>query len=139
MLSWKPKLRGSIYCAPACGSGCTKAAYDKAVREGESLRKRLKGDGWQVHVHENMGWFYTLISGPIQVYPDRHGKTKKFWCMIGGEPEDNAGGFGLWTTDESSKMFKDPNRAVRHAMKSMSEVMTRLNHVWTRARNVAGV
>jgi hypothetical protein len=31
MESWKPRLSGNKYCAPACGGGCTKAAYDKAV------------------------------------------------------------------------------------------------------------
>jgi len=58
-LSWKPKLDGDVYCAPACGSKCKLAAHELAKERGETLRQRL-GPGWVVRVWENMGWHYEV-------------------------------------------------------------------------------
>jgi len=46
--------KGPIYCAPACGGGCTKAAYDAAVRKSRALAKRM-GKGWVPYVWEKLG------------------------------------------------------------------------------------
>ena len=47
--SWTPRLVGDMYCAPACGGGCTKAAYDAAVKAADELCAKL-GDGWKPRV-----------------------------------------------------------------------------------------
>lgn len=60
-LSWKPVRRDHIYCAPACGGGCTYAKYKAAVKAVNALKKRL-GKGWKGRVHENLGWFYNVVS-----------------------------------------------------------------------------
>lgn len=67
---WKPQLRGDIYCSPACGRGCTKAEYDRAVKRADKLAKKL-GPGWKPEVFENLGWFSMATSpcGRITVHP----------------------------------------------------------------------
>ena len=71
-LRWVPKLRGRIYCSPACGANCTKVAYDTAQKMGTALAKKL-GKGWKPHVWENMGWFYKAEKGDVSVRDSRSG------------------------------------------------------------------
>lgn len=136
MLSWKPKLNGNIYCAPACGGGCKKAAYDKAVADADALVAKMRGAGWRPVVFENSGWHYHAVSGPVQVYPSKNGK-EQFWAMIGDNPKGSAGGLAMWTPQRVS-FFKDPNRAVRAALRIVEEKMADLNQVLATARKAAG-
>lgn len=132
---WKPILRGNIYCAPACGGGCTKAAYDSAVKSAEDLVQRLKGSGWTVQVHENLGWHYTAVSGPVQVYPSGDGR---FHCMIGSDLPASPGGCGLWTP-QPGHYSKDPNRAVRLALQYVYPVVQNFQAVLVAAEKAAGI
>ena len=59
--SWKAVRRGDVYCAPACGGGCTHAAYMQAQLGGERLARRL-GPGFKPEVWENLGWHYCAVS-----------------------------------------------------------------------------
>lgn len=65
-LSWTPRRRGKIYCAPACGRGCTRAMYDRAHREATKIAKAL-GPGWKIRVWENLGWYGRAVCGDIEV------------------------------------------------------------------------
>lgn len=67
-LSWKPLLRGPIYCSPACGAGCTKTAHDQAQRKARILLGKLKGKGWRIRVHENIGWHFSVENDRISVW-----------------------------------------------------------------------
>lgn len=66
---WVPILRGSIYCAPRCGRGCTKAEYDAAVKAADALA-RVMGAGWEPEVWENLGWHYAAKKGVASVSPN---------------------------------------------------------------------
>ena len=60
---WTPVARGDIYCSPGCGGVkgyCTKAMYDKALRNAKRVAKEL-GDGWEVELHENLGWWWKVV------------------------------------------------------------------------------
>lgn len=62
-LSWKPKRKGLVYCSPACGAGCTHAAYTKAHKLADALVKKCQkeaGGKWEKRVHENLGWHYSV-------------------------------------------------------------------------------
>lgn len=54
-LSWKARRNGEIYCSPACGSNCTRASYEQALKLAAALCKEL-GPSWVPRVWENMGW-----------------------------------------------------------------------------------
>ncbi len=78
-----PVLSGDIYCAPWCGCGCTKAAYDRAVTEAAALVERL-GEGWEPRVWENAGWHYEAVKGVARVIPtQRGGSTYANWSISG--------------------------------------------------------
>jgi hypothetical protein len=133
-VSWTPRRRGNTYCSSACGHGCTWDEFQDAHRKAKELCERLKGSGWKPLVFENMGWHWRAVSASIVVYPAH--EEGKFWCMIDNRIPP-VGGAGLWTGKH--REFKDPNRAVREAMKVVGETMLRLNQVYGRARNAAGL
>ncbi|MEB7891012.1 hypothetical protein NGK36_17215 [Hafnia alvei] len=65
---WVPVLRGKIYCSPACGFGCTKEQYDRAMVAAESLARRL-GEGWMAKVWENGSWNYSAVNHVACIKP----------------------------------------------------------------------
>lgn len=76
---WTPIRSGNVYCSPACGGGCTVAAYKSASRKAKALAQKLGIDNWSPVVSENLYWFYHVEcnSAPISIYP--HGRDE-FWC-----------------------------------------------------------
>lgn len=108
-LSWKARRRGAIYCAPACGFGCTVEDHERAVRAAEKLARRL-GPSWKGEVWENLGWHYKAVSacGRIKVHHDVN-CPKLFTAFVGAK--DSPGGRWAFTTDDG-----DPHAAVRGAL-----------------------
>lgn len=82
-LSWKPVRRGALYCAPACGGGCTWAAYGEAHRKGNELARRL-GPGWSPNVWENLGWHYSATAAGGLVAVHEYGRRRFTAYMLGG-------------------------------------------------------
>lgn len=109
---------------------------DDAERNARNLVARMKGEGWKPVVFENMGWHWRAVSGPVQVYPSGMGDT--FWCMIGSEPKQSVGGAAFWTP-QRTRCFKDPNRAVRDAMKHVYEFTERISQTVAMMEQAAGV
>lgn len=58
--AWIPIRNGIYYCSKACGGRCKIVDFDRA---GILARKLvdLLGEGWEPHVHENLGWHYAAI------------------------------------------------------------------------------
>lgn len=76
-------LPGGIYCAPWCGCNCTRAEYDRAVKEAGALAAIL-GDGWEPRVWENIGWHYSANKGVAQVSPNiKHTAIRHEWTVYG--------------------------------------------------------
>ena len=93
-LSWKPIWKGKTFCSPACGYGCTRAAYKQAWLDAKELASQL-GWEWRTRVWENMGWHYEVVSasGCWKVSPLIHrGKVTGYSAYLGksGSPG------GLW-------------------------------------------
>jgi len=77
-LSWKAKRNGEIYCAPACGMGCTHEMYLEAHAKADALIAKCKaevGGSWTKHIHENLGWHYRVMlkGGNITIHEYRDG------------------------------------------------------------------
>lgn len=120
-LSWKPILRGNIYCAPACGGSCTKAQHDRQKKIGERIAACL-GKGWTVELHENMRWYVTVVSPcqRIRVCPDqrtRDGKIFSYWAMI-----CDAGEIGIRYLAHASTPAKAIEKAKMAARKDLAKI-----------------
>lgn len=80
-----PVLRGDIYCSPWCGGRCKKSDYDWAVAEADRLAREM-GPGWEPVVHENLGWFYYVKRGSVEVYDRRDYNNNRVitgaWCSL---------------------------------------------------------
>lgn len=94
-LSWQAVRKGEIYCAPACGRGCTLDEYDAATRGACELVVQLNdtiGGKWKPHVWENLGWHYSAISedGYCKVHANTRGaKVTSYTAFLG--PGDTGG------------------------------------------------
>lgn len=81
----RPAVRdGSTYCAPWCGAKCTWDAFQLATRKADALAKML-GEGWKPRVWENMGWFYEVHNGILEIHPHHNRLQSKTtysaWCQ----------------------------------------------------------
>jgi hypothetical protein len=91
-LSWKARRRGATYCAPACGGGCTKAAYDQAQADAKRLQA-IMGSEWEPRVWENLGWHFEVrwrgnterLFG-LRISPTyyQRRKIRGYMCFMGG-------------------------------------------------------
>lgn len=95
---WKPVRKGSIYCSPACGGGCTYEAFLKASLEAEKLARRC-GKGWEPRVWENLGWHYAAASKGNQVKVHPYPRGSKGYTVFFGAPDSPGGKFSAQGTN----------------------------------------
>lgn len=111
---WTPIRRGNVYCSPACGSLCTYADYERAVKHADDLCKLL-GEGWKPIVWENMRWHYKaafeLSNGWSMKVFYHHGK---YYAVLGEGDSGN-----IWK--RRSGLFEDPKDAVRDEWAAFQE------------------
>lgn len=96
-LSWTPRRRGDIFCAPACGFDCTFAAYEAAVSMSDTIAS-LFGHGWRGHVWENLGWHWCIVAPNrrASISPSIHkGKIDGWAAYISATPGEGVAG-GRW-------------------------------------------
>lgn len=105
-LSWTPRRRGRIYCAPACGRGCTKAEHDAALAKARKLAERL-GEGWEPILRENLGWFYRARKGNVDVHENVN-LNHSYTAYI---TEGDGGSGGVWVGSGST-----PRAAIEAAL-----------------------
>ena len=61
---WNPVRKGDFYCSPACGANCTHKAYEDAINKATKLAEKCAkeiGGEWDIHVHENLGWHWSVF------------------------------------------------------------------------------
>jgi hypothetical protein len=98
----------------------------EARKAGQELLSRMHGNGWTLHVHENLGWYYYVQLGPATVYPIYASDDGKFYCLLANEDTQGKCGFGVpaWTTKES---YEDPNEAVAAELASARAYANKVN------------
>lgn len=126
-LTWTPVRRGAIYCSPACGGGCTWAAFQEATGNADALAKRI-GGGWKPRVWENLGWHYSVTSPnnyvkmhPKVYPPDRRTRYLAFF----GWPEGPGGNFTTNGTDFKKVLaagLSEARAIARKAAKLVQEI-----------------
>lgn len=96
---------------------------------GIKLLRRMKGRGWRLRVHENIGWHYCVFRGPLQVVPSG---PRHYFCLLSDDPAARhpMGGSGMWLDQER---YSNPNKAVDEQIRLAWEVIGRLTRAVTRA------
>lgn len=115
----KPYRRGKFYGSDFCCKArfCTWAAFQEATRKANALAKRM-GTGWTPHVHENVGWYWEVIS-PNKTVRLLNQDGTKYWAILGppGKP-----------FIEYEAFSKIPEEAVRRVLKtSRAAILTKLS------------
>lgn len=90
---WTPVRIGDDYCSPACGRGCTHAAYLEAQCVAQEIVDQLGpptkgGNAWEKRVHENLGWFGSarlMINGQVMAQVNK-GATD-YICYVESSPQ----------------------------------------------------
>jgi hypothetical protein len=127
-LSRTPVSRGETFCSLACGCGCLRKDYERAVRDAGNLLKKLRGSGWKAVVWENIGWHFKAVSGTVQVYGDRLAEDGKlrYTCLISDSVSNPVGGSMLWTDECPERCHGDPNEAVASMFRAAVSATVRL-------------
>ena len=119
---WTPVRHSDTYCAPGCGRGCTWKEYQRALRKAEALRRKMKTGDWRIHVHDNLGWHYSIVCGGLGCY--RQIEVFEY------DGEYHAGLFGGTPSEvHVSEYFKDPNKAVAAQLQRIRQVTAEWNAV----------
>lgn len=107
---------------------------EEAAQRAEQILKKLKGKNWKAHVHENMGWHFSLYNGPMTLHEDRYRQRHTFSTLLNGKCHDDdnyhSGGEIYWSPGGSSD---DPNKAVQKqyatAMQHFKSILEVLRHI----------
>ena len=105
---------------------------EEAERLGNKLLKRMKGNGWKLRVHENLGWWFNVYNKNLSVSSNDSFKQKKnektyYSCLMDDNPEGNRGGSSIWTERGGRGYRTDPNKAVEYQVKLARKVVDDLN------------
>lgn len=95
----------------------------EAIEAGFDCLKKMKGEGWDLEVWDNIGWHFCLRSGPVAVYECVGPGT--YHCLVSDNPKGGAGGAGHWTGDHPSR--KDPNQAAKDGVMDMVKKVEQYN------------
>jgi hypothetical protein len=79
----------------------------EAKKKGHELLAKMKTQGWELDVWQNLGWHYCLRKKYITLYPTTSGR---YFTLMG----ENGAGEIYFSTKGS--YFKDPNKAVEHQL-----------------------
>ena len=91
----------------------------EATARGKKLLKKMKGKGWKLRVHENIGWHFNVWNGPIAVHDSGDGI---YWCLMGTAADclGVACGHMDWSDNFHNK---DPNKVVEHQVRIARKVV----------------
>lgn len=87
MRDWTPVRKGAIFCSPACGGGCKREDYEIAIIKANALAKRCTkeiGGEWVIHVHENLGWHWSVIQKKTNIKISKGGYGNYYAAAFAG-------------------------------------------------------
>lgn len=85
----------------------------EATKRAAALKRRVKGKGWTVIIHENLGWHFCLHLGGLSLYEHRSMFDKPSYSTLLSDMGGHGGGAQQFYTRQH---FKDPNQAVRNQL-----------------------
>jgi hypothetical protein len=98
----------------------SKMTKEQATDRARRLMRRVKGKGWTMQIHENIGWHFCLKLGELKLY-EMEDKGRYFYSTLMGDYRNCSGGVTYFRVTEANckelglKRFliSDPNDAVR--------------------------
>ncbi len=111
------------------------ASKEEATKKAQAFLKKVKGKGWKIRVHQNMGWFYCLQNGYLSVHEyDWDDDGLSYSCGLSNE----VGGVGtpMYWSDHPTH-YDDPNEAIAGQIKRARAFIDRCNNVVQHAEMVA--
>lgn len=121
---WVPVRRGTTYCSPGCGGGCTMKAYDSAKTLAVGMAKAL-GPGYRPGVHENLGWYASAVSrcGRLKIHAHIYVTGRLTYTAFFGEPPDPG---GRWMATR-----REPRTAARAVLDNARTALARMGALLT--------
>lgn len=119
-LSWTPKRRGSIYCAPACGRGCTVKEHQEAKLRATKLKRFLEdsiGGKWRIRVWENLGWHSSVQQGTLSISISLHALGADSYMLMNSGDGNHVGSGHCSLTVHHPKNKKKLLSAIRASLK----------------------
>lgn len=107
----------------------------EAAHYADKLLHSMKTKGWEIRMHENMGWHYKLvlpiegiegIAGGASIHPIS--KNGPYFCMI-SENYLGAGQQGLY----DPKPCDDPNKAFENSLATFEKLANFLDQIKKKA------
>lgn len=105
---------------------------EEAERLGNKLLKKMKGKGWKLRVHENLGWWFNVYNKNLSVSSNDAYKQKKsektyYSCLMSDNINDHSSGAMIWTERGGKGYYTDPNKAVEYQVKLARKIVDELN------------
>jgi hypothetical protein len=93
---------------------------EQATERGKAVLKQMRGPGWKLVVHENLGWHWTLRNGKMSLSGSYLGyqNPDTYHVLITDDDRHQGAGSMNWRTTEN---FTDPNDAVYHAIEKVKD------------------
>ncbi len=88
------------------------------VIAANKLCAKMNGKGWIASVHENLGWHYCVLNGPLMVMETGH----KYSCLLSSSANGFGAGEMFWNNDNH---YGDPNQAVQEQMRIAQEFVNK--------------
>lgn len=111
-------------------------SQEQATLKARALCRKLKGAGWRPIVHPldprdlRAGYYYYAKNNGLHIHPASNGDNR-YHCLLSAD-NDGHGGAGYWTTHF---FHRDPNKVVKHQMKTARQFVNMLNTNLTALEN----
>ncbi len=103
------------------------ATKAEAQAKCEALLSQLSGEGWEMYINDNMGWYYYATNGLLSVHESDDGN--KYEAML--SESQPGGGSYTFTNDETKGYSKTPDAAVRRMLKMARKEVEKLMEILT--------
>jgi len=104
------------------GEARTKKQATLRAKELSDYLKKELGGNWKPRVWENLGWYYSVQLGTMNV----NWHLNKYGCLIDNEI-GGVCGMGYW--DTGNVLFTNPKDAVKFAMKRANDFVKKVTDV----------
>jgi hypothetical protein len=105
----------------------------EVVRKANALAKMMRGKGWIPYVGENLGWYYGVKNGTLNVSASEHEGETTYFCLLAKDTKYSGVGECFWSDNNTS--YKDPNEAVKAQFKLAQDFVNECQSAIDKVKN----